>query len=108
MGCDQGLRRRRITTNWRRRQACGATACSQTVSCDLPGLVPYRKNPAQEAQHFWCIKDFLVYDPYAGTGTTLKVAKSFGFDYLGSEISQEYCNIANTRISDYTNQTKLF
>lgn len=53
-------------------------------------------------------KDFLVYDPYAGTGTTLKVAKSFGFNYLGSEISEEYCNIANTRILDYTNQTKLF
>ena len=44
-------------------------------------------------------KDFLVYDPYAGTGTTLKVAKSFGFNYLGSEINLNYCKLANQTLN---------
>jgi site-specific DNA-methyltransferase (adenine-specific) len=50
-----------------------------------------------------CIKDktedFVVYDPYAGTGTTLKVAKSFGLKYFGSEINSNYCRLANETLN---------
>ena len=53
-------------------------------------------------------KDFVVYDPYSGTGTTLKVAVSFGINYIGSEILPEYCEIAEKRINQYKAQTKLF
>jgi modification methylase len=53
-------------------------------------------------------KDILVYDPYSGIGTTCKVAKDYGFNYIGSEISKEYTELANTRIKKYINQTKLF
>lgn len=44
-------------------------------------------------------KDFTVYDPYAGTGTTLKVAKSFGFNYIGSEINTKYYNTINVNLN---------
>lgn len=40
-----------------------------------------------------CVKDtkeIVVYDPYAGVGTTLRVAKKLGFNYVGSEIYKEY------------------
>lgn len=51
-----------------------------------------------------CIKDktedFVVYDPYAGTGTTLKVAKSFGLKYFGSEINSNYCRLANETLNE--------
>lgn len=40
----------------------------------------------------------LVYDPFAGSGTTLKMAKLLGRQYAGSEISKEYCTIARQRI----------
>ena len=45
-------------------------------------------------------KDFIVYDPYAGTGTTLKVAKSFGFKYFGSETNLKYCHLANKNLNE--------
>lgn len=46
-----------------------------------------------------CIKDkrddFVVYDPYAGSATTLKTAKSFGLKFFGSEVNKKYCLLAN-------------
>lgn len=50
-----------------------------------------------------CIKDkrddFVVYDPYTGTGTTLKVAKEYGLKYFGSEVIPRYCDMANEILS---------
>lgn len=40
--------------------------------------------------------NIIVYDPFAGTGTTCKVAKEFGFNFIGSEIHKEYFDIAIT------------
>lgn len=40
-----------------------------------------------------------VIDPFAGSGTTLKVAKDLGFNYVGYEIDLDYCNIINERLS---------
>jgi len=42
-----------------------------------------------------------VYDPFAGSGTTLKVAHELGRDWIGSEISENYFNMAKDRIMDY-------
>jgi modification methylase len=49
-----------------------------------------------------CIKDkenIVVYDPYIGTGTTCKVAKQFGFNYIGSEINKGYFELAEKQIN---------
>lgn len=40
----------------------------------------------------------LVYDPFSGSGTTPFVAKKLNRNFIGSEISEEYCKIANERI----------
>ena len=40
-----------------------------------------------------------IYDPYMGSGTTAKVAKDLNRNYIGSEISKEYCDIANQRLT---------
>ena len=50
-----------------------------------------------------CIRLFtyegdLVYDPFIGSGTSARVAKDLNRNYIGSEISTEYCKIANKRI----------
>jgi len=50
----------------------------------------------------------LVYDPFIGSGTTGIAAGLEGFDYIGSEIEQDYCEIAKKRISAYTMQQELF
>lgn len=40
----------------------------------------------------------VVYDPFMGSGTTARACKDLGRDYIGSEISKEYCDIAESRL----------
>lgn len=41
----------------------------------------------------------VVLDPFCGSGTTLKMAKINHRRYIGFDISQEYCDITNLRLS---------
>ena len=47
----------------------------------------------------WSKEGDIVYDPFIGSGTTALAARSLGRNYIGSEISQEYCQIAESRLS---------
>jgi site-specific DNA-methyltransferase (adenine-specific) len=40
----------------------------------------------------------LVYDPFMGSGTTARACKDLNRNYIGSEISKEYCDIAESRL----------
>lgn len=40
----------------------------------------------------------IVYDPFAGSGSTGKACKPEGFDFVGSELDENDCKIANQRI----------
>lgn len=42
----------------------------------------------------------IVYDPFMGTGTTAVVSKRLNRHYIGSEISNEYCNLIKQRIEN--------
>jgi site-specific DNA-methyltransferase (adenine-specific) len=44
-----------------------------------------------------CPKDGIVLDPFAGTGTTMVVAKQLGIKSVGIELSEEYIEIAEER-----------
>ena len=41
-----------------------------------------------------------VIDPFAGSGTILVAAKKHNRNYIGFEISKEYCDIANKRLEE--------
>jgi len=41
----------------------------------------------------------IVYDPFSGSGTTALCAVENGCQYLGSEISEEYCKLSQEKIS---------
>ena len=47
-------------------------------------------------------KDGIVYDPFAGSGTTLIAAKELGFNSIGVELSKEYSKIIQDRINAVT------
>jgi site-specific DNA-methyltransferase (adenine-specific) len=45
----------------------------------------------------------IVLDPMCGSGTTCLAAKMLGRNYIGIEISEEYCRMAEDRIENATN-----
>lgn len=48
-----------------------------------------------------CPKYGVIYDPFMGTGSTAEVAIRSGRKFIGSEMSKEYCKIANDRITPF-------
>ena len=46
----------------------------------------------------------IILDPFAGSGTTCLAAKMRERDYIGIDISEQYCTIARNRISQWRNQ----
>ena len=48
----------------------------------------------------WSNEGDLVYDPFMGSGTTAKMAMLNNRNFIGSEISKEYCEIAEKRIKE--------
>lgn len=45
-------------------------------------------------------KGDIILDPFSGAGTTATVAKRLGRRYLGIDISQEYCEVAEKRLNE--------
>ena len=45
-----------------------------------------------------CPKDGIVLDAFCGSGTICVAAKNTGRNFIGIEISEEYCKIANKRL----------
>jgi len=48
----------------------------------------------------WSNENDLVLDPFAGSGTTLKMAKMLNRNYIGIEISEKYIEIINQRLGE--------
>jgi len=48
----------------------------------------------------WSNEGDVVYDPFMGSGTTAKMAILNNRQYIGSEISEEYCEIIKERLSN--------
>lgn len=46
----------------------------------------------------WTREDDIVYDPFSGSGSTLKVAKKLNRRFIGSEIVKEYCDLIDERL----------
>jgi site-specific DNA-methyltransferase (adenine-specific) len=69
-----------------------------------------RAFPVKLAQRFIiCFPDAkLIYDPYMGSGTTAIAAIREKRNWIGSEISKEYCEIAEKRYKDFASQLTLF
>ena len=60
----------------------------------------FPENLAEDHILSWSNKNDLIFDPFMGSGTTAKMALLNNRNYIGFEISPEYCEIANNRISN--------
>jgi len=74
-----------------------------------PESAKKRNHPAPYPEEFAyrCIKmhsyiGALVLDPFNGSGTTTAVAKKLGRNYIGFDITEDYCKLAEVRLNAIT------
>ncbi len=56
----------------------------------------------------YSFKQDVVLDPFLGSGTTSLSAIKNGRNYVGYDTNKKYVQLADNRVVEYTNQTKLF
>ena len=59
---------------------------------------PFPEQLAQDHILSWSNENDLVYDPFMGSGTTAKMSILNNRNWIGSEISSEYCKIIEERV----------
>lgn len=69
------------------------------------GSCPYNKatyssDLCEQLLRIYASQDAIVYDPFMGTGTTAVACKRLGYDYIGSEISENQCKWAENRLNE--------
>lgn len=69
---------------------------------------PFPEDLARDYIKAWSNEGDLIYDPFAGSGTTLKMAHLLKRKWIGSEISKEYCELAEKRLATYLQQIQMF
>ena len=72
------------------------------IAYEHPAIFPEKL--AQDHIISWSNKKEIVYDPFMGSGTTAKMAILTKRNYIGSELSHEYCKIAQKRIKSLCNE----
>jgi len=55
----------------------------------------------------WSNPGDLVFDLFMGSGTTAKMSIANGRNFLGFDISEEYCNLAKNRVNKYISDNNL-
>ena len=79
-------------TIWNYPQCGDGSKLKHKHPATYPNLLPY------DLIDCFCPPDGIVLDPFNGSGTTIVAAKSLGRNYIGIDISKEYCDIAEERL----------
>jgi site-specific DNA-methyltransferase (adenine-specific) len=99
------LKKEKTLTNiWSYAVGLGGST-SDKIAFKHPAIFPEKL----AADHIltWTNEGDLVFDPMCGSGTTCKMAKIHGRKYIGIDISEEYCKIAEERIKAVRVRPKL-
>jgi site-specific DNA-methyltransferase (adenine-specific) len=67
------------------------------IAFDHPAVMP--EDLARDHILTWSNPGDVVLDPFAGSGTTLKMAKEHGRRYIGIEVNQAYVEICRKRVA---------
>lgn len=65
---------------------------------------PFPRALARDHIQSWTNEGDIVLDPMSGSGTTCVSAFELNRNYIGIDISREYCDLARDRISKYKNR----
>jgi len=60
---------------------------------------PFPCQLARDHIYSWSNEGDLILDPLCGSGTTCKAARQLGRNFIGIDISEEYCEIARKRVA---------
>lgn len=71
------------------------------IAYEHPAIFP--EQLAEDHILSWSNEGDVVLDPFAGSGTTLKMAKILNRNYLGIEISAKYCELIRKRLAKHDN-----
>lgn len=82
----------------------GGISTKDKIAYNHPAIFPEKLVADQIIT--WTNKNDIVYDPFMGSGTTAKMAYLLNRNWIGSEISKEYVDIAEERLKIHLN--KLF
>lgn len=69
---------------------------------------PFPMELARDHINSWSNEGDIVLDPMNGSGTTCLAALQLGRNYIGIDISEEYCNLARKRIKKYEDNISFF
>lgn len=90
-------------------QKTGIARCRDyfTVAVSENDRSAYNTHPAQFPEKLaeqiisvFSPENGVVLDPFVGSGTTAVAAKGLGRSYIGMELSEDYCKIAETRLAE--------
>ena len=80
----------------------GGSVSSDKIAFKHPAIFPEKL--AEDHIISWSNEGDIVLDPFLGSGTTAKMALLHNRNFIGFEISEEYCEIAEQRISQIKHQ----
>ncbi len=90
---------------WKYNNGAGYSSKDE-IAFEHPAIFP--EELAQDHIITWSNEGDIVYDCFGGSGTTAKMAHKWKRNWILSEISSEYVQIAEKRIAPYLAQTSLF
>ena len=84
----------------------GTSSSRDKVAFEHPAIFP--EQLVEDQISTWTNAGDLVYDCFMGSGTTAKIAHLLKRRWIGSEISEEYVDIAMRRLADHVEDGKNF
>ena len=69
---------------------------------------PFPEKLANDHIISWSNEHDTIFDPMAGSGTTLKMAEQLNRKWIGCETSEEYCEMIAKRVEQERKQRKMF
>jgi len=74
----------------------GSAVSTDGIATNQPAVFP--EALARDHILSWSNEGDIVLDPFSGSGTTAKMAKLMGRQFIGIEVNPEYCEIAEERL----------